>query len=185
MSRDINREMLDYLPKIYGDSRVVRSIIDPESKEFTALNGAIREVLDQFFIDTATWGLERWERLCGIVPDTSKPYDQRRSVIKSRIRGVGTVKVALIKEVAEAYLNGEVDVVSDTANYHVVCTFIGKRGVPANMADIQKAIRDILPAHLGVTFKVTYLPWGELIRAGKTWGDLTSYRWDELKTIFL
>jgi hypothetical protein len=180
---EYKRDMLDALPKYYEESRIAGNILDREAKELADLDAAIKDVLDQYFIDTATWGLAKWEAVCGIPTDETKPLDQRRSVIKSKLRGIGTVTVEMIKNVAEAYLNGEVDVTNNYANYEVIVTFIGKRGIPANLNDIQTALRDIIPAHLGVTFTFTYLVWDELDARVWTWDafDSQAFTWDSLE----
>jgi Uncharacterised protein conserved in bacteria (DUF2313) len=183
IERNIERDMFDYMPREYEDLRESRAIIQAEATEFETLNAAIADVLAQFFVDTATWGLANWERICGIPTDESKPIDQRRSVIKSKLRGIGTVTVDLIKNVAEAYSYGEVDVTEDSANYTVIVTFVGERGVPANLTDIENALREIIPAHLAIDYKFTYLRWSELDSYGWTWDalDAQMLSWDEFE----
>ncbi len=183
MTRDIRRDMSDYLPQYYEEFRIVQNVLDREANEFVALNGAIKTVLDQFFIDTATYGLARWEKACGIPTDETKPIEQRRAVVKSKIRGVGTVTVALIKSVAEAYDSGEVNVAEDSANYSIKITFIGNRGIPPNLNDTKAALREIIPAHLGITYEFTYLRWDEVDSFGWTWNvlDSMSLTWDEFE----
>jgi hypothetical protein len=179
--------MGDYLPRYYGDSKIVGNILDRESEEFTQLNTDIQDVLNQFFIDTATWGLANWERVCGIPTDEAKPFDQRRSVIKSKLRGIGTVTVSLVKSVAEAYYANAVEVAEDNANYQVGITFVGKRGVPSNLSDIESSLRSIIPAHLGIDYVFTFLPWDELDGALKTWDSIETdaFTWDGLESAFL
>lgn len=157
LTRDIKRDMADYLPKYYGDVTEAMNIIERESAEFEQLNADIKDVLDQYFIATATWGLSYWERVCNIATDESKPYDQRRSVIKSKLRGMGTVTVEMIKNVADSYTNGDVEVTEDNVNYTVVITFTSVIGLPPNVEDCQSALREIIPAHLGIDFVFRYL----------------------------
>lgn len=181
-ARDINRAMYNYLPNYYEDIRESRAIIDAESSAILQLNADMSDVLSQFFIDTATWGLANWERFVGVETDVSKPLSQRREFLKSKIRGVGTVTVGLIKSVAESYANGSVEVVEDNANFKITVRFTGKYGVPDNLVDIQQALRDIIPAHLEVGFKFTYVTYsqlsgkyatyGALSSSGKTYGDI-------------
>ncbi|MEW9697935.1 putative phage tail protein [Paenibacillus sp. SI8] len=185
MILDVTQDMRDYLPRYYGDSAVVMNIVDREAAEIIALNDAIQDVLAQYFIDTATWGLANWERVCGLITDEAKPIDQRRSVLKSKLRGVGTVTAELVKTVAESYNNGEVSVTEDAANYLVKITFISNRGVPANLTDIQSALRDIIPAHLAITFEFTYMTWSALDAKTFTWDSLTThnYTWSQFETL--
>ncbi|WP_082432181.1 YmfQ family protein [Geobacillus sp. Sah69] len=157
IERNVERDMFGYIPREYEDYRESRAIVKTEAAEFEALNAKIADVLAQFFVDTATWGLSHWERICGIPIDESKPVEQRRSVIKSKLRGIGTVTVDLIKNVAEAYYNGEVEVIEQPSLYTVKIKFVGKLGVPPNLADIQNALRGIIPAHLAIDFEFSYL----------------------------
>ncbi|RLQ08638.1 YmfQ family protein [Geobacillus sp. FSL K6-0789] len=146
-----------YLPDYYQNIREFQTLIGTEGEEFEQLNVTIDEVLKQFYVDTATWGLANWERICGIPTDESKPIDQRRSVIKSKLRGIGTVTVELVKNVAEAYYNGQVEVIEQPSLYTVKIKFVSKLGVPPNLTDIQNALREIIPAHLAINFEFSYL----------------------------
>ncbi|AZU64884.1 phage portal protein [Neobacillus mesonae] len=177
--------MFEYMPREYADYRESMAMVQAEAGEFEKLNDKVRDVLDQFFIDTATWGLANWERIFGIVADESKPLEQRRSVIKSKLRGYGTVTAAFIKNVAESFENGAVDVVEDAANYTVKITFIDTRGVPGNLDDIKKALRDIIPAHLAISFEFTYLRWSEFDAKNYTWSTLEAkaLTWDQFERL--
>lgn len=177
---DIRRDMHDYLPLYYADVEVVGNIVDREADEITDLNAAIYDVLAQFFLDTATWGLTRWEREFGIQTDETKPIEQRRSVIRARIRGIGTVTAGLIENVAESYMYGDVDVSEDNANYSVIITFVSKYGVPPNINDVKTAIRDIVPAHLAIHFIFRFYTYAELIATGKTYAQITGVTYDQL-----
>jgi uncharacterized protein YmfQ (DUF2313 family) len=108
--------LMDMLPRYYESSAVASNIMAREDGVFDQLDSAVADVLDQYFIDTATWGLAYWERVCEIPTDETKTYAQRRSVVKSRLRGVGTVTIGLIKSVAEAYDNGTVSVTDYNKN---------------------------------------------------------------------
>lgn len=157
VERNVKTEMTDALPRYYDEFREVDNITTVESAEFEKLNAEIADVLNQFYIDKATWGLAQWERVCGLPTDESKPRNQRRELIKSKLRGMGTSTVALIQNVAQSYVNGEVDVIEESAQYAVKIKFVGRFGVPENLADIEKALRDIIPAHLAMTFEFLYV----------------------------
>jgi uncharacterized protein YmfQ (DUF2313 family) len=145
------------LPKFYEVSRQMQELMNTEGKEFGDIRNNITEVLDQFFIETATWDLERWEKQLKISVDLSKPISERRSVVKSKIRGVGTVKVSLVKNVAESYDRGEVEVTEQTELYQFTVKFIDTLGAPPNIDDLKTAIEEIKPAHLGVIYEYKYL----------------------------
>lgn len=186
LSRDIKRDMFDYMPKEYEDYAESNAIITSEAKEFEKLNADISDVLNQFYIDTATWGLAAWEYICGIPTDETKPIDQRRSFIKTRLRGMGTVTVELIKNVVESYVYGDVDVIEDNPNYTITIKFVSTYGVPNNLHDIEEALRDIIPAHLAINYSfkfasyaqltTLYANYGAIVTANKTYDDILNNR---------
>ncbi|WP_235847555.1 YmfQ family protein [Paenibacillus tuaregi] len=183
MPREIKQDMQDYLPKYYADSKIVQHLLVQESDEIMEYHKKVRDLLNQFFVETATWGLSRWEAICGIPVLESKPEDQRRSLIKSKLRGSGTVTVPVIKSVVDSFENGQIDVQENFEKYEVVITFIGTRGIPANLDDVKAAVREIVPAHLGINYQFTYLRWEELDEAKLTWEQLEAMNknWNQLE----
>jgi hypothetical protein len=174
-------EMFNSLPPYYESIHEMRIIEQTEGTEIDGLLQSMAEVLDQAFIDTVSWGMDRWESELGIPINISKPIEQRRSVVLSKRRGYGTVTVSLVKNVAEAYANGEVSVTEDNANYLVIITFISIHGIPENLTDIKNALRELIPAHLDISYAYNYFIWDELDALGKTWDqtDALGLTWDQ------
>ncbi|KFZ41865.1 putative phage tail protein, partial [Anoxybacillus sp. KU2-6(11)] len=56
--------LFQYLPNYYQDIREFPNLIGTENEEVEQLSATIDEVLEQFYVDTATWGLSHWERIC-------------------------------------------------------------------------------------------------------------------------
>lgn len=178
-------KIMQYLPPYYRESRVMRAIADAQGSEVGAFWTTLENILKQFYVETASdWGLDLWERMLGLTSFSGKPLDQRRSRIISKLRGYGTVTVSLIKNVAESYVYGTVDVAEDPAAYSFTVKFVDPRGVPPNLDDVKAAIEEIKPAHLAVEYQFTYTVWGELNTWAKTWGDLNALglTWDALMT---
>lgn len=214
MIRDINRAMYDYLPNYYEDIREARAIVDSGSTTIDGLNADIDDVLAQFYVDTATWGLAIWERVVGLpsaatysVWDTmtqrsvlldnleyktwdliERSYtlslDERRSAIKSRLRGAGTVTKDLLVSVCASYTGGTVEIVEVPADFRVQIVFTDITGVPLNMDALEAVVRDIMPAHLEIEYVYRYLRWNELDSYVWTWDtlDAKGYSWDAFST---
>lgn len=151
------KEMLGYLPTYYENSRVMRSHFDGVGMELDKLSEALHETLDQFFVQTATWGLVHWENELGIYSDPSKPIPQRRAVVESKLRGSGSFSGRLVQNVAEAYYVGNVDVTFQPAEWSFTIYFKDTIGVPPNLDDIKAMIEEIKPAHLIAEYSFNYL----------------------------
>lgn len=175
--------MLGYLPVYYESSRVIRSLLQVQGAEFDRLRQALDETLDQFFVRTATWGLDRWEAELGLSQISDQPLAERRDRIVSRIRGTGTATISVVKAVAESYDRGRIDVVEDHAAYRVIVRFVDTSGIPPNLDDLKAAVRAVLPAHLDVNYELNYLIWSELDGLALIWTDLDDLglTWDELE----
>ena len=110
-------KLIDKLPYFYGNG-YTEPIIEAEQIESDILVEEINETLKQCFISTATWGLDYWEDMLFIPRNNSKSYDERRSVIYSKIRTIRTTTVKVIQELASAFFNTEnVTVTEENENY--------------------------------------------------------------------
>lgn len=162
ISSPAGQRMLEALPDLYEEVYETRVLMAIEGKEIDDLTTNIADAFDQAYVDRATWGLAHWETVLGIQTDAAKPYDQRRSVIKSKIRGTGTVTLTLLKRVAEAYDNGTVEVTQQAALYQFTVRFVGTLGLPPNIDDLKASIESIKPAHLDVVYSFRYLSMSEI-----------------------
>ncbi|RYD01656.1 hypothetical protein N752_29195 [Desulforamulus aquiferis] len=113
--------------------------------------------MDQFFAPTATWALDIWEQELGLTSLAGKPIEQRRSLIISKLRGIGTITTELIKTVSEAYDGGTVEVTEQPEIYQISVEFFDTTGVPQNLLDLKGALEEIKPAHLAIRFIFKYL----------------------------
>lgn len=173
--------MTTYLPRYYEISRVMRAILQAEGVEFDKLRQALDETLNQFFIRTATWGLDRWEEEVGLTVTPDQPEAERRDKIISRLRNYGTATIKVVKEVAEAYDKGAIDIVEDHAAYTITVHFVDTTGVPPNLDDLKAAVRAVVPAHLDILYEFNYFLWQDLDAQNWTWDqlDALALTWDE------
>jgi hypothetical protein len=147
--------MLGYLPPHWRNSKVFEQVMGAEGADFDSILAAIGDIETQLDIDKATWGLEVYEKELGLQTDISKPLSDRRSVVKSKLRGNGKADAVLLKLVADAYTNGAVEVTFPEGVIHI--RFANVLGAPPNMADLTNTIEELRPAHLPFEFEYLYL----------------------------
>lgn len=174
-------DLMKYLPPWYKDSAIMIQLQDTMAKEMGLSYWHEEDILNQCFVDTATWGLDFWEKVLNITTDLNKAYEDRREVIKAKLRGSGTTTVQMIKNAAEAFSGGECNVIQHPENYSFTVQFIGIKGIPKNMESFKQMLEDIKPAHLAYDFKYTYTVWGFLKQKKLTWGQAKSKTWGQLK----
>ncbi|MBW9158864.1 YmfQ family protein [Clostridium tagluense] len=174
----------EYLPPDIVNLRTFTTLLNPEQIEINSLNNSAQDIINQCFVETATWGLVFWESFFGIATNLSKDINYRRTIINAKRRGIGTVTISMIKNVAESFNNGEVDVTEDSANYSFKLTFVSNGGIPQNLSDLKTAIEQIKPAHLGVVYDFKYMVWDALDAKNLTWDQLDAKKviWDVFET---
>ncbi len=142
-------KLKSYLPDYYRTSQVFISLMGSEAMELDLLSVSIADMLKQFYVETATeTGLTLWEGFLNLTSEAGHPLEERRSRIISKLRGLGTVNLALMQNVAESFVYGTVAVTEYPETYSFVIKFVDTKGIPPNLADIQAAIAEIKPAHL-------------------------------------
>ena len=174
-----NKDLIKYLPLYWHDIKEMIVLQKSLGIEIGELDLKLKDLFSQCFIETATWGLDIWERELDLKTDLSLSYEHRREMIKAKLRGSSTTTKEMIANVAKAFSNGEVEVIEHHDKYYFDIKFIGTRGIPANMTGLKSILEEIKPAHLGINYVFTFATWGEVKKL--TWGDLKKMTWDEVR----
>lgn len=174
-------DLLYRLPPHLKDTLEFKTWDDVSSYELGLSAWQEEDILNQCFVDTATWGLTFWEKVLDITTDLNKSYEERREIIKAKLRGSGTTTTQMIKNTAESFSGGECNVIQHPENYSFTVQFVGIKGIPRNMQAFKDMLEEIKPAHLNYDFKYTYTVWGFLSQKNLTWGQASSKTWGDLK----
>ena len=169
--------LINKLPSFY-DNYITKPIQDSFTVEANLMNDKVEKTLEQFFVDSATYGLDYWEKMLGISKNTFD-IQTRRENIKARMRSRGTTTVSVIKNICEAYSNGEVDIIVNHSDYSFVIDFIGTIGIPRAFAELDKTINEIKPCHLAHSYRFNYNTHSNL--ANYTHEQLANYTHDEMR----
>ena len=181
---EIKREtdLLEYLPSFYHNSDIVKAFMESSSIEVDTIKAYVEDLSKNLYVKTATWGLDLFEEELGLVTDKSISYEERRERILAKKRGNGTTTKAMIKNTAEAFSGGEVEVIEDFNDYSFVVKFVGIKGIPKNLTLFKNMIEEIKPAHLNYELAFTYTVWNMVMATDNTWSDFNSKTWVELMT---
>lgn len=170
-------EMLLFLPRYYESSKVMREILQSQGLEHDKLFQALDETLSQYYVKTATWALDTWEKELGLSNYAGKPDEQRRSRIISKIRGRGTTTLVLIENTVKSYVEEDAYVVNKPELYTFIIKFVGPNGLPENIDDLISIIEEIKPAHLVSDYQLFlrgFVKFGVSTVAGE---EATIYPW--------
>ena len=160
--------LINKLPSFY-DNDITKPIQDSFSVEANSINDEVENTLNQFYVDSATYGLDKWEAMLGISKNNFD-IDTRRENIKAKMRSRGTTTISVIKNICEAYSNGIVEIIVNHEDYSFVIDFVGTIGIPKAFAELDKTIKEIKPCHLAHSYKFNY----------NTHSDISKYTHEEL-----
>lgn len=182
--KEIQSALTSYVPPFIGKSKVFSQILRVQGNELTRDNALLKDLAAQFYLETATWGLDYWERDLGIATNYSLTNEQRREKIKLKLQiKSSTITKKLFKSIMDRYYTCEIG--EDFSNSKVNVIITGKRGIPPRLNEMINDAEELLPAHLIYEFIYTYLTWNELEASNVTWDEIDTYTWDEFETAFL
>jgi hypothetical protein len=202
----------DKMPSFYSSSQMMLELFRLEDLEIQSFQSAVVDAFNQFDIDTATWSISRWEKEFGFYTNKDNTVwnslenksttfnevegmdwntfekmfpielEERRSAVKSRMRGAGTVTVEGLKNICNAYVNGRINVIESLSDYKIIIEFIDERGYPSNIETLKQIISQVIPAHIAVEYQYRYLTWNEFDSFGWSWSqiDAKQLTFDEL-----
>lgn len=172
--------LIDMLPHFYAGSSEVINLQVAFGNAADELHADVLDMLNQLYVDTATWGLEYWERFLELRTDLNEPLANRRSRIKTVLRSQGTISIELLKSICASFVNGEVEIVELIADYKFQIKFVGEIGIPGNIEYIRETINKVKPAHLGFEFVYLYIT-HDMLKV-KTHDQLALFTHDQLRT---
>ncbi|HBF8833568.1 TPA: DUF2313 domain-containing protein [Clostridioides difficile] len=165
-------KLIDKLPQFYNNS-ITSKIQEAYDIELETLRETYDDTFDQFFVDTATWGLDYWENILSIKNRFDLSIEDRRSNIKAKMRGKGTTTIEVIKAISEAYTKTNVDVEVFSNLFSFTLSFITNNCSYNTILELDKKIEEMKPAHLEHKFEMILynqngLYTGAIASAGET-----------------
>ena len=142
---------LKHLPKFLPNDSDFKNTELISDDEHEKLRLAILDVRDQFFVETATWGLSDWERVLDISVKDGATIKDRRTQILLKLQGANVVSKAFIVNLINNFLNDNSgNIVQHNREYYFDVCF--NNGSLFDWDGLQEAIETYKPAHLGVKY---------------------------------
>lgn len=141
--------ILRYLPKfLYENEKDFANIANVLSDEHEKQRQAAKDLMKQFFLQTATWGLDEWEVFVGETTDHDLSDDVRRRRIKTHLDLPPSVTVQFLKDLVDSYLpQKNTQIIEHNEKYWFEVIISGNQEI--DWEGIAYAINLYKPAHLG------------------------------------
>lgn len=140
-------KLIKQVPFFVSKDKIMQEIYSIQGEIFDTLEDKTSDVFDQLLLETATWGLRRWEEMLGINVDLSKSDEDRRAIIKSRLVGSKTTTKELLLEFLSTFGYTDVKLTENLPPFTQV--FDINHFLNTNTSnEMMSTLRDIFPAHL-------------------------------------
>lgn len=174
------------IPDRYYRHPQTAAILEALEKQSSLSAAQVDDLLDQFFVETATWSLYLWETKYGITVDESKSLEDRRSAVRDKMTAAGNTTAQMVCQLAIALTGYEARVVVNSSDYSFSLEFLGEENTLADIdvSQVRKMVEQIKPAHL--RFIISGLTWNDIESVGLTWQwfDDNPTTWDEFESKF-
>lgn len=152
--------MVNASASYYQESELFFYIMNAKGRGYDSINERLDDLALQLSPFTATWGLVFWEESVGLPRQPTGNPDARRPEVLARLQNYENFGAPMIHRIAEGF-GEEIRVYIDPGECLVTITF--QRGVPTFLTEFQKAVDNIIHAHLGTEYKFEYNIFGGLV----------------------
>ncbi|WP_102271314.1 putative phage tail protein [Cytobacillus massiliigabonensis] len=145
----VKRDLTDALPRYYDDSPEVEAIMSANAEQVDKTRIKARATTDQFYVGTATNGLDDWERVLDLPPRPNSSLEFRRNRILARLNGTAPATVAYLTDVVNAYVaDKSARIIEYNGEYRFEAEIPLSENISFNTSEIQEAVNEVKPAHL-------------------------------------
>lgn len=174
------QEMYSSVSPVYEKNKIMKLIYESIGSELDDNIELTEEILNQFFPQTATWGLVIWEKRLNIPSNLNENIDIRRAKVISRLQSKNKIinphQMAII---ISNYTKAKIDIVEDVAPYVFEINLESNVGFPIDLKEMYKEVIRIKPSHLGVRYKLTSINKNKFFLGAATLcgEEITVYPW--------
>lgn len=145
-------DILKYLPPFLGKDKSFKAANNADSTEHDAIRADLQDLLDQLYVVTATWGIEKWEELVDIAPQDGTDIAARRAAVLLKLKMPPGVTVTFLEKLINQYIANKSGTVTDHPE-----TYSADFDIPLldkeNLAGLTRDVRVYIPAHIGPVYK--------------------------------
>ena len=157
--------------------------LDAQGRALDGCMECLEEIQRESSLVTAEdWGLEQIARLLARRPVAGEPRALAEALAALLRIGGDSFTLAAINDTISGC--GVPALVKELGVGQVAVFFPGIGGEPEGFPELKKIIEDILPAHLGITYKFWFITWEELEEKFPTWLSIEeqALSWTDLET---
>ena len=149
--REQDANLAEYLPKFISQDKEINTLLSVESKEHNRQRELLIDILKQFFIHSATWGLDLWEKVFAIYSKPNESYELRRAKIYAKLQSKQISTVEFLTQLASKFFPQNADVkIQEVNSKNLFYLIANYTALDNDYFALRDAIEIYKPAHLAM-----------------------------------
>lgn len=149
--REQDASLSEYLPIFISQDKEINTLLSVESEEHNRQRELLIDILKQFFIHSATWGLDLWEKVFAIYSKLNESYELRRAKIYAKLQSKQISTVEFLTQLASKFFPQQATVEIKEMNpknlFYLIANYTA---LDNNYFALRDAIEIYKPAHLAM-----------------------------------
>lgn len=149
--REQDIKLAEYLPKFISQDKEINTLLAVESEEHNKQRELLIDILKQFFVHSATWGLDYWEKVFAIYSKPNESYELRRAKIYAKLQSKQISTVEFLTQLASKFFPEQADVKTQEVNpknlFYLIANYTA---LDNDYFALRDAIEIYKPAHLAM-----------------------------------
>lgn len=147
--QDVN--LAEYLPKFISQDKEINILLSVESAEHNRQRELLIDILKQFFIHSATWGLDHWEKVFAIYSKPNESYELRRAKIYAKLQSKQISTVQFLTQLASKFFPSNADIkIKEVNSKNLFYLIANYTALDNDYFALRDAIEIYKPAHLAM-----------------------------------
>lgn len=155
-------DVLRYLPKFLSKDGTFKATQDSLSEEHEKQRLLIIDICKQLFVESATWGLDDWERVYEL-QNKHLSIDQRRNLLLVKMRGAQTITEEKLQEIINLVYPPQNAVVKENTGANTFKVIIDTIDA---LDEIRRVVEIYKPAHLSYLLSHAFTSKGPMMISG-------------------
>lgn len=149
--REQDANLAEYLPLFVSKDKEINTLLSTESAEHNRQRELLIDILKQFFIHSATWGLDLWEKVFAIYSKPNESYELRRAKIYAKLQSKQISTVEFLTQLASKFFPSNADVeIKEVNSKNLFYLIANYTALDNNYFALRDAIEIYKPAHLAM-----------------------------------
>ncbi len=143
---ETGKMLFEWITSIYDDCKIMIQVYEALGVQFDNVNYMFEDILKQMFPQTATWGLELWERRLNLPTNESENMENRRGKVIAKIQSKVTVNPETMAVITKNFTGADIKIIEWLKDWTFAVQTDAKN---MNKAfEIHKIIKRIKPSHM-------------------------------------